>query len=71
MMPISEAQCEDEQGFVALNGHNLMFIEDKTRRIEAALNGYSNPRVHVRHIENPRPHDAVAWTTPKQERVTA
>jgi len=61
----------DEQAFAALNGQNLMFVEDAARRIEAALSGYSNLSVHVRHLESLHPHDAVAWATPKQEGATA
>lgn len=61
----------DEQAFAALNGQNLMFVEDAARRIEAALSAYSNPSVHVRHMESLHPHDAVAWTTSFQEGATA
>jgi GTP cyclohydrolase I len=39
----------DEQAFAALNGQNLMFVEDAARRIQVALDGrFANPRVHVR-----------------------
>ncbi len=52
----------DEQAFAALNGQNLMFVEDAARRIQAALRShYSNPCVHVRHLESLHLHDAVAW----------
>lgn len=54
----------DEQEFAALNGQNLMFVEDAARRIEAALFDYTEPQVHVRHLESLHPHDAVAWTMP-------
>lgn len=54
----------DEQAFAILNGHNLMFVEDATRRINAALSGYANLSVHVRHLESLHPHDAVAWAAP-------
>ncbi|EXJ11311.1 MULTISPECIES: GTP cyclohydrolase FolE2 [Nitrincola] len=54
----------DEQEFAALNGQNLMFVEDAARRIEAALFAYTEPQVHVRHLESLHPHDAVAWTMP-------
>lgn len=54
----------DEQAFAALNGQNLMFVEDAARRIEAALSGYARPSVHVRHLESLHPHDAVAWAAP-------
>ncbi|MFC4297250.1 GTP cyclohydrolase FolE2 [Castellaniella hirudinis] len=52
----------DEQAFAALNGQNLMFVEDAARRIQAGLRGrFHRPRVHVRHLESLHPHDAVAW----------
>jgi len=51
----------DEQAFAALNGQNLMYVEDAARRIEAALAGELRPSVHVRHLESLHPHDAVAW----------
>lgn len=55
----------DEQAFAALNGQNLMFVEDAARRINAALLGhYARPMVHVRHLESLHPHDAVAWASP-------
>lgn len=44
---------------------------DAARRIEAALIAYSNPSVHVRHMESLHPHDAVAWTTSFQQGATA
>lgn len=54
----------DEQAFAALNGQNLMFVEDAARRIEAVLGEYARPSVHVRHLESLHPHDAVAWVLP-------
>ena len=54
----------DEQAFAALNGQNLMFVEDAARRIEVALADYKKPEVHVRHIESLHPHDAVACSMP-------
>lgn len=52
----------DEQAFAVLNGKNLMFVEDATRRIrKALLPAFANPRVKVRHLESLHPHDAVAW----------
>jgi len=55
----------DEQAFAALNGQNLMFVEDAARRIHAALQGgYTNPYIHVRHLESLHSHDAVAWAGP-------
>ena len=52
----------DEQAFAALNGGNLMFVEDAARRIQTALTEYNNPAVFVRHMESLHPHDAVAWS---------
>lgn len=55
----------DEQAFAALNGQNLMFVEDSARRLKAALDaGYANARIHVRHLESLHAHDAVAWAGP-------
>ncbi|WP_420403745.1 GTP cyclohydrolase FolE2 [Nisaea sp.] len=54
----------DEQAFAALNGQNLMFVEDAARRIEAALGDYRQPQVRVWHVESLHPHDAVAWSSP-------
>lgn len=59
----------DEQAFAALNGQNLMFVEDAVRRIEAALGEYARPSVHVRHLESLHPHDAVAWALPARARA--
>ena len=57
----------DEQAFAALNGQNLMFVEDASRRIVAALGeSYVAPDVHVRHMESLHPHDAVARARPLQ-----
>ena len=62
----------DEQAFAALNGQNLMFVEDAARRIQAALGGsFVNPHVHVRHMESLHPHDAVAWAASMREGVPA
>lgn len=53
---------EDEQAFAALNGQNLMFVEDAARRIQHVLKGrYGQPRVHVCHLESLHAHDAAAW----------
>ncbi|MEM9332137.1 MAG: GTP cyclohydrolase FolE2 [Pseudomonadota bacterium] len=57
----------DEQAFAALNGENLMFVEDAARRIEASLKPFRNPQVYVRHLESLHPHDAVAWLDPVEE----
>lgn len=57
----------DEQAFAALNGQNLMFVEDASRRIVAALGDtYADPDVHVRHMESLHPHDAIAWARPRR-----
>lgn len=55
----------DEQAFAALNGQNLMFVEDSARRIISALTtkSYGTPRAFIRHIESLHPHDAVAWAS--------
>ena len=55
----------DEQAFAALNGQNLMFVEDAARRIKASLQGYEHPEIFVRHLESLHPHDAVAWSIPE------
>lgn len=53
----------DEQAFARLNGANLMYVEDATRRLQHGLAiHYSAFRVHVRHLESLHPHDAVAST---------
>jgi GTP cyclohydrolase I len=52
----------DEQAFAALNGANLMFVEDAARRIQDALQSHFRaPRTQVKHLESLHPHDAVAW----------
>lgn len=62
----------DEQAFAALNGQNLMFVEDATRRLQVALkDDYANVRIHVQHLESLHPHDAVAWAGPVREGVNA
>ncbi len=51
----------DEQAFAALNGQNLMFVEDAARRIRQALaQDYAKIDVEVAHMESLHPHDAVA-----------
>ena len=51
----------DEQAFAELNGQNLMFVEDATRRLLTTLNPhYGKAHVYVRHLESLHPHDAVA-----------
>lgn len=54
---------EDEQEFARLNGQNLMFCEDASRRIKAALNGQESMIdfwIRVNHYESLHAHDAVA-----------
>jgi len=52
----------DEQAFAALNGQNLMFVEDAARRIAKALCGqYQQTKIQVCHLESLHPHDAVAF----------
>lgn len=54
----------DEQAFAALNGQNLMFVEDAARRIQAQLHDvFINPSAQVRHLESLHPHNAVASFT--------
>lgn len=58
----------DEQAFAALNGQNLMFVEDAARRIQASLKtGFVDAHVHVRHLESLHPHDAAAWASPLKQ----
>lgn len=48
----------DEQAFAALNGQNLMFVEDAIRRLQVALDDdYTNACIHVRHLESLHAHD--------------
>ena len=54
---------EDEQAFARLNAANLMFCEDASRRVAAALS--ADPRIErfdaeVAHFESLHAHDAVA-----------
>ncbi|MDT3720775.1 GTP cyclohydrolase FolE2 [Pseudomonas oryzihabitans] len=57
----------DEQAFAALNGSNLMFVEDAARRLLLALrDSYRNLNIHVRHLESLHPHDAAAWAGTKK-----
>ena len=54
---------EDEQEFARLNGQNLMFCEDASRRIKAALNkdsSFVDFWLRVNHYESLHAHDAVA-----------
>lgn len=55
---------EDEQEFAVRNAQNLMFCEDASRRIAAALSHQSELgsafKVRVAHIESLHAHDAVA-----------
>lgn len=54
---------EDEQEFARLNGQNLMFCEDASRRIKHTLNqeaNYDDFWLRVNHYESLHAHDAVA-----------
>ncbi len=54
---------EDEQEFARLNGQNLMFCEDASRRLKAALaedNRFDDFWLRVNHYESLHAHDAVA-----------
>lgn len=54
---------EDEQEFARLNGGNLMFCEDASRKLKAAvaaIDGIHDYRIHVSHEESLHPHNAVA-----------
>lgn len=51
----------DEQAFAALNGANLMYVEDAARKVQQALAAvYGHSSVSVSHMESLHPHDAVA-----------
>lgn len=57
---------EDEQEFARLNGQNLMFVEDASRRLQAALNQmpvFTDFWIRVNHYESLHAHDAVSVTT--------
>lgn len=51
---------QDEQAFALRNGSNLMYVEDASRRIMAALKHHPEGSVIVRHFESLHGHDAVA-----------
>lgn len=57
---------EDEQEFALLNGQNLLFCEDASRRIQSLLDkdaSYLDYWVRVNHLESLHAHDAVAIVT--------
>ena len=57
---------EDEQEFARLNGQNLMFCEDASRRLQHRLNQmpiFEDFWVRVNHYESLHAHDAVSVTT--------
>lgn len=57
---------EDEQEFARLNGENLMFCEDASRRIKLALEempGALDYRIEVEHVESLHPHSAVSMVS--------
>jgi GTP cyclohydrolase IB len=54
---------EDEQEFARLNGSNLMFCEDASRRLQSVITSIEDIfdyRIHVAHLESLHPHDAVS-----------
>ena len=59
------AKREDEQKFTLLNGQNLIFVKDASRRIKQKLEelNYPNFRCNFKHMESLHPHDAVAIVT--------
>ncbi len=57
---------EDEQEFTLLNGQNLMFCEDASRRIKDCLESieqYTDYWIRVDHVESLHPHNAVSIAT--------
>ncbi|MCP3675327.1 MAG: GTP cyclohydrolase I FolE2 [Gammaproteobacteria bacterium] len=57
---------EDEQEFALLNGQNLMFCEDASRRIKDCLDktdDYGDYWIRVDHIESLHPHNAISIVT--------
>ncbi|WP_413290912.1 GTP cyclohydrolase FolE2 [Bdellovibrio sp. HCB337] len=57
---------EDEQEFALRNGQNLMFCEDASRRIKAALDrvpDVADYLIEVKHLESLHPHNAEALIT--------
>ena len=53
----------DEQAFAQLNGENLMFVEDATRRLNEVLSKhYAHWQVKVNHLESLHSHNAVAYS---------
>ena len=57
---------EDEQEFARLNGQNLMFCEDASRRLKHQLNQmpiFKDFWLRVNHYESLHAHDAVAIAT--------
>lgn len=57
---------EDEQEFSQLNGQNLMFCEDASRRLVSGLNQLSfvsDYSIECSHLESLHPHDAVSIVT--------
>ncbi|EKE85278.1 GTP cyclohydrolase [Idiomarina xiamenensis 10-D-4] len=57
---------EDEQEFARLNGQNLMFCEDASRRLKYALSQqpqFTDFWVRVNHYESLHAHDAVSIAT--------
>lgn len=60
----------DEQEFALLNGQNLMFCEDSSRRLKETLNSqpvYRDFWLRVNHLESLHAHNAVAIATKEVE----
>ncbi len=56
----------DEQAFAQLNGQNLMFVEDISRRLATKLKpAYPNIAIQVRHLESLHAHNAFAQVLPE------
>jgi GTP cyclohydrolase I len=57
---------EDEQEFARLNGQNLMFCEDASRKLKSAFNAqeaFADFWIKCIHMESLHPHDAVSTAT--------
>ncbi|WP_411994090.1 GTP cyclohydrolase FolE2 [Agarivorans sp. DSG3-1] len=60
----------DEQAFAELNGENLMFVEDISRRLTQQLTPlYPNIAIQVRHLESLHAHNAFAQVSPRTSTV--
>ncbi|MEE1675720.1 GTP cyclohydrolase FolE2 [Agarivorans aestuarii] len=60
----------DEQAFAELNGQNLMFVEDISRRLTEQLRPhYPSVAIQVRHLESLHAHNAFAQVLPSNTAV--